>query len=66
MKQGQSYPISLQSAGEYGGTTQEQAYGVWIDYNDDEDFDDAGEFVYSSPRLERSSPRLERSSPAPS
>ncbi|MBX7107625.1 MAG: hypothetical protein K1X61_03155 [Chitinophagales bacterium] len=23
--------------------------GIWIDYNNDEDFDDAGEFVYTSP-----------------
>ena len=26
-----------------------QGFGVWIDYNIDGDFDDAGEFVYSSP-----------------
>ncbi|PSR53062.1 hypothetical protein AHMF7605_05740 [Adhaeribacter arboris] len=40
---GQSYPISLQSG------PKAQNFGVWIDYNNDQDFDDAGEFVYRSP-----------------
>lgn len=51
VKPGQSYPISLKSESAYGGPSQEQAYGVWIDYNDDKDFDDPGEFVYSSPAV---------------
>ena len=41
---GQSYPISMQSGSAWG-----QGFGVWIDYNRDNDFDDAGEFVYASP-----------------
>ena len=44
VKQGVSYPISMQS-----GPTYVQGFGVWIDYNDDKDFDDSGEFVYGSP-----------------
>ncbi|GAA4436209.1 hypothetical protein GCM10023188_29020 [Pontibacter saemangeumensis] len=51
VKPGQSYPISLRSESEYGYISQEQAYGVWIDYNDDKDFDDPGEFVYASPEV---------------
>ncbi|PSR53061.1 hypothetical protein AHMF7605_05735 [Adhaeribacter arboris] len=41
---GQSYSISLQ-----GGPNLSQGFGVWIDYNDDGDFNDTGEFVYKSP-----------------
>ncbi|GGK85703.1 hypothetical protein GCM10011405_36930 [Rufibacter glacialis] len=44
VNQGQSYPISLQA-----GTEHPQSFGVWIDFNQDKDFDDAGEFVYASP-----------------
>lgn len=41
---GSSYSISMQS-----GPAYDQGFGVWIDYNIDGDFADAGEFVYSSP-----------------
>ncbi|WP_345156320.1 GEVED domain-containing protein [Pontibacter saemangeumensis] len=51
VKPGQSYPISLKSESYYGAVSEEQAYGVWIDYNDDKDFDDPGEFVYGSPAV---------------
>ncbi|HEX8532156.1 MAG TPA: GEVED domain-containing protein, partial [Cytophagales bacterium] len=44
LKRGASYTVSLQS-----GPTWAQGFGVWIDYNDDKDFADAGEFVYGSP-----------------
>ena len=30
-------------------TNNDDGIGIWIDYNNDEDFDDAGEFVYASP-----------------
>jgi hypothetical protein len=43
LQKGQRYPISMQSGSFH------QGFGVWIDYNDDKDFDDADEFVYSSP-----------------
>ncbi|HUM47036.1 MAG TPA: GEVED domain-containing protein, partial [Chitinophagales bacterium] len=36
------YSLSVKSNNDDG-------IGVWIDYNNDNDFDDAGEFVYSSP-----------------
>jgi hypothetical protein len=39
---GGTYSLSLKSVGNDG-------FGVWIDYNDDADFDDANEMVYSSP-----------------
>ncbi|QHT66985.1 M6 family metalloprotease domain-containing protein [Rhodocytophaga rosea] len=42
---GQSYPISMQAG------DGPQSFGVWIDYNNDEDFNDAGEFVYKSPTV---------------
>ncbi|MBN4061864.1 hypothetical protein JYU20_01530, partial [Bacteroidales bacterium AH-315-I05] len=41
---GNTYNISMQS-----GPTWPQGFGVWIDYNQDGDFGDAGEFVYASP-----------------
>lgn len=40
---GESYSISVQSG------PVAQAFGVWIDYNNDTDFDDEGELVYASP-----------------
>lgn len=30
-------------------TNNDDGIGIWIDYNNDEDFNDAGEFVYASP-----------------
>lgn len=41
---GGTYNISMQS-----GASWAQGFGVWIDYNKDNDFNGAGEFVYSSP-----------------
>ena len=41
---GNSYALSMQS-----GTSWPQGFGVWIDYNQDGDFSDPGEFVYASP-----------------
>ncbi|MBF9239893.1 IPT/TIG domain-containing protein [Hymenobacter sp. BT683] len=41
---GQSYPLRVQAAGRFP-----EGFGVWIDYNNDQDFADAGEFVYASP-----------------
>ncbi len=41
---GQSYTISMQS-----NPVLSEGFGVWIDYNNDKDFEDAGEFVYHSP-----------------
>ncbi|QMU28165.1 GEVED domain-containing protein [Adhaeribacter radiodurans] len=43
VNRGQSYRMNLQAAGNL------QYFGVWIDYNNDGDFADAGEFVYVSP-----------------
>ena len=40
---GATYPINVQS-----GAAWAQGFGVWIDYNQNGSFDDAGEFVYSS------------------
>ncbi|QMU27907.1 GEVED domain-containing protein [Adhaeribacter radiodurans] len=42
----QTYTITVQAS-----LTEdfEQGFGVWIDYNNDNDFDDAGEFVLSTP-----------------
>lgn len=41
---GQTYALSMQSGSAWG-----QGFGVWIDYNQDNDFDDTGEFIYASP-----------------
>ena len=41
---GGTYPISMQC-----GPAYTQGFGVWIDYNRDGDYLDAGEFVYASP-----------------
>jgi len=40
---GESYPMQMQAA------NYPMYFGVWIDYNQDQDFDDEGEFVYASP-----------------
>jgi hypothetical protein len=40
---GKSYELKLQS-----GKDRKQGFSVWIDYNGDKDFDDDGEFVYTS------------------
>ncbi|TDH26763.1 T9SS type A sorting domain-containing protein [Segetibacter sp. 3557_3] len=49
VNRGESYSISMQS-----GSSYPQGFGVWIDYNGDKDFDDAGEFVYASPSVAKS------------
>ena len=41
---GNTFPITLTP-----GSTFAQGFGVWIDFNIDGDFSDAGEFVFSSP-----------------
>ncbi len=41
---GRSHSLKVQS-----GSGSAQGFGVWIDYNNDRDFNDAGEFVYASP-----------------
>ncbi|MEO6166444.1 MAG: GEVED domain-containing protein, partial [Chitinophagales bacterium] len=43
---GASYNISLQS-----GNQWPEGFGVWIDFNNDNDFDDADEFIYASPSV---------------
>ncbi len=40
---GSSYPISMQAGASWG-----QGFGVWIDYNQNGSYADAGEFVYTS------------------
>ncbi|UOR07095.1 GEVED domain-containing protein [Hymenobacter aerilatus] len=40
---GESYAMQMQAA------NYPMYFGVWIDYNQDKDFDDEGEFVYGSP-----------------
>ncbi|MEO6169040.1 MAG: GEVED domain-containing protein [Chitinophagales bacterium] len=40
---GSAYPIVMQS-----GSQWSQGFGVWIDYNNDNDFNDAGELIYAS------------------
>jgi hypothetical protein len=39
---GSEYDLSVKSGSDAG-------FGIWIDYNNDTDFNDEGEFVYSSP-----------------
>lgn len=41
---GSTYPLSVQA-----GQIYSQGFGVWIDYNNNADFGDPGEFVYASP-----------------
>ena len=40
---GATYPFNITAGGSVG-----QVYGIWLDYNADGDFADAGEFIYSS------------------
>jgi len=44
LQQGSGYAISLT-----GSPYEYEGFGVWIDFNNDGDFDDPGEFVFSSP-----------------
>lgn len=41
---GSAYTMTMQA-----GSAYSQGFGVWIDWNQDMDFDDTGEFVYASP-----------------
>ncbi len=44
VQRGGTYAISMQQGGGYN-----EGFGVWIDYNRNGDYGDAGEFVYASP-----------------
>jgi len=46
LSQGQAYTISVTPT--WNGTVYNEGYAVWIDYNDDKDFEDAGELVWSA------------------
>ncbi len=45
LNEGQAYTITVTPT--WTGTVYSEGYAVWIDYNDDQDFDDAGELVWS-------------------
>jgi len=45
LTEGQSYTITVTPT--WTGTVYAEGYAVWIDYNDDQDFSDAGELVWS-------------------
>ncbi len=45
LTEGQTYTITVTPT--WTGTVYAEGYAVWIDYNDDKDFDDAGELVWS-------------------
>ncbi len=45
LSEGQAYTIIVTPT--WTGTIYPEGYAVWIDYNDDKDFDDAGELVWS-------------------
>lgn len=49
VQQGNTYGIAMQA-----GNLYSQGFGVWIDYNQDSDFADTGEFVYASPTADTS------------
>ncbi|MCB9283128.1 MAG: S8 family serine peptidase [Lewinellaceae bacterium] len=44
--QGSNYNVSLSPA--FSGTTYDEYFKIWIDFNQDMDFDDAGEEVFSA------------------
>ncbi|WP_445718380.1 reprolysin-like metallopeptidase [Flavobacterium sp.] len=46
LSKGTSYTITITPS--WTGTVYSEGYGVWIDYNGDKDFDDAGELVWSN------------------
>lgn len=48
VNKGSSYTITI--VPEWSGTTYREAYNVWVDWNQDGDFSDAGEAVYSRSR----------------
>ncbi|MBL4655584.1 MAG: PKD domain-containing protein [Bacteroidia bacterium] len=41
---GSKYGLTIQA-----GPSWDQGFAIWIDYNQDQDFDDVGEYVYASP-----------------
>ncbi len=45
LSEGSSYTITVTPT--WTGTTYNEGYAVWIDYNGDNDFDDAGELIWS-------------------
>ena len=45
LNEGANYTVTVTPV--WTGTVYPEAYAVWIDYNDDQDFDDAGELVWS-------------------
>ena len=45
LTEGQAYTITVTPT--WTGTVYSEGYAVWIDYNDDQDFSDAGELVWS-------------------
>ena len=45
---GLTYPFKVRS----NKTNTNMGFGIWADWNSDTDFDDAGEFLYSSPILD--------------
>jgi hypothetical protein len=45
VRKGTQYTITITPT--WTGTVYNEAYSVWIDYNNDKDFDDAGEQVYT-------------------
>ncbi len=45
LTEGQAYTITVTPT--WTGTVYAEGYAVWIDYNDDKDFSDAGELVWS-------------------
>ncbi|ELR70644.1 hypothetical protein C900_03625 [Fulvivirga imtechensis AK7] len=53
LNNGSSYTITITPG--WSGTVYREAYAVWIDYNKDGDFTDAGELVYSRSRTNASS-----------
>ena len=46
LSKGTAYTITITPS--WTGTVYSEGYGVWIDYNGDKDFDDAGELVWSN------------------
>ena len=47
---GQAYPLSIKTS----KTNPNMGVGVWLDYNNDQDFEDAGEFIFASSSLDTS------------
>jgi len=48
---GESYPVSLTPG--FASTTYNEYFKIWIDYNGDADFSDAGELVYDAGALSK-------------